>query len=116
MIVEFYRDTLSGSTYWIVALVSIIFIMALIGYNLERLGKAELPPKKEKKPEEKPPIPEPVPVEKEDVAVDNTKKPEETAQEVYDFSSISENATSDDKPIEETQSTPEILELTSDEK
>ena len=35
--IEFYRDVLSGPLYIVVALLSLIFIMAIIGFMMERI-------------------------------------------------------------------------------
>ena len=39
--IEFFRDTLSGPLYFIVAILAIILIMAIIGFILERKLKQE---------------------------------------------------------------------------
>ena len=37
--IEFFRDVLSGPLYYVVALLAIIFIMAIIGFMMERKQK-----------------------------------------------------------------------------
>ena len=37
--IEFFRDVLSGPLYYIVAVLAIIFIMAIIGFIMERKQK-----------------------------------------------------------------------------
>lgn len=37
--IKFFRDVLSGPLYYIIAIVAIIFIMAIIGFIMERKQK-----------------------------------------------------------------------------